>query len=53
LPVKERYWRQNETEDGTYDLDDLLDILEMIEVDTENNQRGIDADRREASIRHG
>ena len=33
------YWRQHELWDGTYTLDDLLDITELIRVRRENEER--------------
>ena len=39
LPVARGFWRQHELWDGTYTLDDLLDILEMIQVTSENDRR--------------
>ena len=42
-PVIAGHWRQKELSDGTYDLDDLLDILEVMTVQSENEARGIDA----------
>ena len=33
------YWRQHELWDGTYTIDDLLDIHEMIIVKAENERR--------------
>jgi len=38
-PVSAFYWRQYELWDGTYTLDDLLDILEMMAVARENDAR--------------
>ena len=35
-PVALGYWKQHELWDGTYTLDDLLDITEMILVKQEN-----------------
>ena len=32
LPVIYGFWRQNELWDGTYTIDDLLDIVEVISV---------------------
>ena len=32
-------WRQHELRDGTYTLDDLLDIVELIRVKHENEYR--------------
>ncbi len=31
-PVIMRYWQQCETFDGTYIVDDLLDLMEMLEA---------------------
>ena len=39
LPVAAGFWRQHELWDGTYTLDDLLDILELIQVSRENERR--------------
>ena len=39
LPVAAGFWRQHELWDGTYTLDDLLDILEMMRVSAENDRR--------------
>ena len=39
LPVSAGYWKQHELWDGTYNLDDLLDIVEMIRVKRENDYR--------------
>ncbi len=39
LPVAAGFWRQHELWDGTYTLDDLLDILELISVSRENERR--------------
>jgi len=38
-PVSAFYWRQYELWDGTYTLDDLLDILEVMAVARENDAR--------------
>ena len=43
LPVVLGYWKQHELWDGTYTLDDLLDIVEVIAVQRENEARAIDA----------
>ena len=43
LPVAAGYWRQHELWDGTYTLDDLLDITEMIRVMRENEYRSTEA----------
>ncbi len=39
LPVSAGYWKQHELWDGTYNLDDLLDVVEMIRVKRENEWR--------------
>ena len=39
LPVSAGFWRQHELWDGTYTLDDLLDIVELIRVRRENEYR--------------
>ncbi len=33
------FWRQHELWDGTYTLDDLLDIVELMQVTRENERR--------------
>jgi hypothetical protein len=38
-PVAAGLWRQHEISDGTYDLQDLLDVLEFLEVKNENQRR--------------
>ena len=43
LPVSEGLWRQHELWDGTYTLDDLLDISEVIRVKRENEWRAMEA----------
>ena len=45
LPVTAGHWRQHELWDGTYTLDDLLDITEMIRVMRENERRAAEAAR--------
>jgi len=45
LPVAAGHWRQHELWDGTYTLDDLLDIVELIRVRRENESRAADAVR--------
>ena len=45
LPVAAGMWRQHELWDGTYTLDDLLDIAELIRVRRENEKRAADAAR--------
>ena len=39
------YWRQHELWDGTYTLDDLRDIVELVRVKRENEARAADAVR--------
>ena len=41
LPVALGYWHQHELWDGTYTLDDLLDITEVIAVRRENERRAV------------
>ena len=43
LPVAAGHWKQHELWDGTYTLDDLLDITEMIRVMRENEYRSMEA----------
>ena len=43
LPVAAGHWKQHELWDGTYTLDDLLDITEMIRVMRENEYRSTEA----------
>ncbi len=43
LPVAAGMWKQHELWDGTYTLDDLLDITEMIRVMRENEYRSMEA----------
>jgi hypothetical protein len=38
-PVEAGFWKLHETFDGTYIIDDLLDILEMMDVKAENKVR--------------
>ena len=39
MPVAAGMWRQHELWDGTYTLDDLLDIVELIRVRRINEMR--------------
>ena len=41
LPVALGYWQQHELWDGTYTLDDLLDITEVIAVQRESRRRAV------------
>jgi len=43
LPVAAGFWRQHELWDGTYTLDDLPDIVELIRVRRENEKRAAEA----------
>ena len=43
LPVSLGLWQQHELWDGTYTLDDLLDITELIRVRRENEIRAAEA----------
>ena len=36
------YWKQHELWDGTYTLDDLLDIAELVEVRNINEARAME-----------
>ena len=38
------FWKQHELWDGTYTLDDLLDIVELIRVTRENERRSIESE---------
>jgi hypothetical protein len=42
FPVVSGFWAQRELWDGTYTLDDLLDIHEMLAVKLENERRAAD-----------
>ena len=42
LPVAAGLWQQHELWDGTYTLNDLLDILEVLQVKNENERRNIE-----------
>ena len=43
LPVSAGMWKQHELWDGTYTLDDLLDVAELIRVKHENEWRAREA----------
>jgi len=45
-PVEAGFWKLCETFDGTYTIDDLLDILEMMDVKSENEARAEEYRRR-------
>jgi len=38
-PIAAGLWRQHEIFDGTYDIGDLLDVLEFLDVKEENERR--------------
>jgi hypothetical protein len=38
-PVAAGLWKLHETFDGTYTVDDLFDIIEVLDVQTENQAR--------------
>jgi len=38
-PVESGFWLLRETFDGTYNIDDLFDINEMLDVRAENSAR--------------
>jgi hypothetical protein len=41
-PVSAGLWRQHELWDGTYTFDDLLDIVEVMQVKSENERRAME-----------
>ena len=43
MPVAAGMWKQHELWDGTYTLDDLLDITELIRVRNANQARAMEA----------
>ena len=45
--MAEGLWKQHELWDGTYTLDDLLDIAELIRVRRENEYRALEAAGKE------
>lgn len=48
-PVEAGMWRLHETYDGTYTVDDLLDINEVLDVRAENQARAHDWRARQAN----
>jgi hypothetical protein len=46
-PVAAGLWRQHELFDGTYDIGDLLDVLEYLDVKSENERRCREATRKD------
>lgn len=47
-PVLSGMWKQHETWDGTYTMDDLLDAHEMLMVKAENAKRLREAKEKES-----
>lgn len=45
MPVSEGMWKQHELWDGTYVLDDLLDIHEALWIKAKNMQIAYDSSR--------
>lgn len=45
-PVAEGLWRQHELRDGTYDVQDLADVLEFLDVRDENRRRKAEYEER-------
>jgi len=41
-PVAAGLWQQHEMFDGTYDVQDLCDVLEFLDVKEENNRRYVE-----------
>ena len=50
-PVLAGYWKQYQTWDGTYTLDDLLDITEAMLVKGENEKREYEQMEQEREVR--
>ena len=50
-PVMAKLWKHHETWDGTYTLTDLLDIREAMMVQSENQRRAHEVEKREAENR--
>jgi hypothetical protein len=46
-PVEAGLWNLRETFDGTYIVDDLLDIIEVMDVKAENSARAEEQRRRD------
>ena len=46
-PVDAGRWQQHQLWDGTYDLDDLLDVIEAMTVQQENQRRANEAAKRQ------
>ena len=50
-PVLAGYWKQHEIWDGTYTLDDLLDITEVMIVKNVNERREYELMEQEREVR--
>ena len=50
-PVLAGYWKQHEIWDGTYTLDDLLDITEVMIVKNEHERREYEHMEQEREVR--
>jgi hypothetical protein len=48
-PVAAGLWRQHELSDGTYDVQDLIEVLEFLEIKEENARRYADWQRSQES----
>ena len=44
MPVAAGLWRQHELWDGTYTIDDLADVIELLQVKSENERRAMEKD---------
>lgn len=44
IPIIKGYWKQQELWDGTYTLADFLDIMEIIQVQSENENRHLQSE---------
>ena len=48
-PVENNLWKLCETFDGTYNVDDLLDIHEILDVQCENKLRAYEWNKRQTN----
>jgi hypothetical protein len=48
-PVAAGLWRQHEIFDGTYDVQDLFDALEFLDVKEENQRRFAECKRQQGA----
>ena len=51
VPVTSGYWKHSELNDDTYDLDDLMDILEVMQLKVENERRHQEFEEIKANIK--